>query len=534
MLATVEDMLKCGMIVKSKLPDIYWSFDLSGAEMRVLRYIFETCMYEYSQGGTILATAKRGLGEYSSPRVLKSKDELARLCNMSPTGLRNTLKSLCNKGLVTSMKPEDVSIITQSQHHDVKNKTVNREFISMDSIGLSTKFLENLELFSKKEMNSLTNMANLLRLLYRRTAVDLIDDNLLSRITITPLKVLCQYWDIKLIKSFSEKETTNQGFDEAISKKITTLEEIQRIPCQKYVLKPELNSDKKPVCEKPVCEKPVNEKSLRVIKRAKEAQEEILDSAGFRDARDCAVFEMADYYNLLAKKAMHTTGFQCVSRQAGFRRSLSWRFLNRIYDLCEKNGFDYKIYLDAQFERVKYWRNSQVRPYLNQCFSENAVKSYHNYMKDYKGKYSITGDIKVKPKVKVKKIKKSEGKSLLYLEALETFQKDCKKIELGIQLDKKKKIFKDAGLTDLDFTHEYIIEHWLTLSAEYLSTIPWILKYLETYPKNKYVTELIDDIQRYQKSNKISTLLKNALREVETSMNLPSVDPYLLGKENAM
>ena len=68
MLATVEDMLKCGMIVKSKLPDIYWSFDLSGAEMRVLRYIFETCMYEYSQGGTILAATKRGLGKYSAER----------------------------------------------------------------------------------------------------------------------------------------------------------------------------------------------------------------------------------------------------------------------------------------------------------------------------------------------------------------------------------------------------------------------------------------------------------------------------------
>lgn len=524
MLATVEDMLKCGMIVKSKLPDVYWSFDLSGAEIRVLRYIFETCMYAYSQGGTILATAKRGLGEYSSPRVLKSKDELARLCNMSPTGLRNTLKSLCDKGLVTSMKPEDVSIITQSQHNDAKNKTVSKEFISMDSVGLSTKFLESLELFSKKEMNNLTNMANLLRLLYGRTAVDLVDNNLLSRITITPLKVLCQYWDIKLIKSFSEKETTNQEFDEAISKEIATLEDIIRIPCQKYVLKPELNLDKKPV----------NEKSLRVIKRCQEVHEEILSSSGFRDARDYDVFDIADYYDLLAMKAMHTTGFQCVSRKGEFRRSLNWRFLNRIYDLCVKNNFDYKIYMDAQFERVKYWRNHQVRPFLNQCFSENAVKSYHNYIKDYKGKYSITGDIKVKPIVKVKRVKKSEGKSLLYLEALETFQKDCKKIELGIQLDKKKKIFKDAGLTDLDFTHEYVIEHWLTLSAEYLSTIPWILKYLETYPKNKYLTELIDDIQRYQKSNKVSTLLKKALREVETSMNLPSVDPYLLGKENAM
>ena len=45
---SVNNMLDAGTLVHGKLPDIYWELDLSGTEIKVLRYVYNHCLRLYN------------------------------------------------------------------------------------------------------------------------------------------------------------------------------------------------------------------------------------------------------------------------------------------------------------------------------------------------------------------------------------------------------------------------------------------------------------------------------------------------------
>ena len=67
----------------------------------------------------------------------------------------------------------------------------------------------------------------------------------------------------------------------------------------------------------------------------------------------------------------------------------------------------------------------------------------------------------------------------------------------------------------------YISDHWLNLSASYLSTIPWFTRYLSYMPEEKLITELKSEIESIQSSKKMTELTSNIVTSIEEKMSIP-------------
>ena len=44
---SVNNILDAGLITNGKFPDIYWELELTGSELKILRYIFNNCLRLY-------------------------------------------------------------------------------------------------------------------------------------------------------------------------------------------------------------------------------------------------------------------------------------------------------------------------------------------------------------------------------------------------------------------------------------------------------------------------------------------------------
>lgn len=112
------------------------------------------------------------------------------------------------------------------------------------------------------------------------------------------------------------------------------------------------------------------------------------------DPKEKAILDVAHYYENRVRKTLNSFGFRALSKD--YKNHKNWKQFTKIYELCQENNWDYRVYLDSQFWRVSNWTRKQKYPYVNQCYSEAAQKSYHNYVRVYKKTNSVSGKIKVK------------------------------------------------------------------------------------------------------------------------------------------
>ena len=219
------------------------------------------------------------------------------------------------------------------------------------------------------------------------------------------------------------------------------------------------------------------------------------------------VLEVCEYYEYKCRQAIHSTGFKALGKD--FRNHKNWKFFVKIYEMCKDNNWDFRVYIDAQFDRVRYWSHNQLYPYANQFTSEGAVKYYHNYVKDYKEKHSVTGEITVKSE-KVKSVNQ---------QIIDDVIKDCEGIAEYIEKAKKRRANKDLSPEQIKIL--YLSDHWMGLSVSYLTSIPWFLSYLEQFPEETFLIELKQEIQAIKNSNKLYNLTVDIVRKVESQMGIP-------------
>ena len=102
---------------------------------------------------------------------------------------------------------------------------------------------------------------------------------------------------------------------------------------------------------------------------------------------------------------------------------------------------------------------------------------------------------------------------------IDTVIKDCESVTQYIETAKKRRSNKD--LTDEQLKILYIADHWVSLSAYYLSVIPWFITHLNSYPEEVIVTNLKQEIQSIQKSKTLIKTTKNIVDKVEVQMGVP-------------
>lgn len=475
MIISVNDMLAAGIATSCKLPDIYWEFDLTGSEMKVLRYVFNHCIRLYK----CVKVFPRG--EDGSPRFWRGKEKMAEDCSLSTSGFRSTVRHLSEMGFVTSMDGE-----------------ANDDCIHC--IGLSTEFLDKL-LSQNQNVNNLRSH-NLKRLKSLKDIIVLLYD----KITV--------YKEEK-----EEKEEKEQEEEKNLSTNVLKLvrtrdkdDSIEQNKDDSTATDTEQNHNNNLSKTNTIVRTPIKANRTKMVNYSfsnmlAHAKNKLKSLQNVKTAYDREVIKIADYYDYKCRSVLYSTGFRCLSKD--FRNHKNWKFLERIYELCKSKGWDYRIYIDSQFDRCKYWNRKQKYPYLNQFNSENAIKYYTKYVKDYEESSSVTKSVKVKPQ----KIKAVNDK------IIGDVVKDCESISNYILKAKTRKV--NEGLSDQQIKMIYISDHWLNLSASYLSTIPWFIRYLSYMPEEKLITELKSDIESIQSSKKMTELTSNIVKSIEEKMGIP-------------
>lgn len=473
MILPIEDFLNAGLLAHGKFPDLFWEFDLSGNELKVLRYAWDNCI-------RLFATLKKAPRNDDGVVVFyRSKELMAEDCRISTTGFRNAVRSLHKKGLVTSMESG----------------------LDKGCIGVTTDFLDGFISNANTENNlRLSSLKDLIVLLYNEYLLELIvNKENKDKDNTTPLSTnvlkLCEsqgFVDSDISQEEDETQTTENS---EIEVEVQSVEKtkIDRKPI--YVGRtPLLNLPRTPI---------VNGKLFSLQKYQNKLKE--LDYV--LTSEDKELLKIAEYYEFKVRKAINTTGFKCLSKD--FRNHRNWKYLERLHQLCSENGWDYKIYLDSQFERVKNWQHGQKYPYLNQIFSENAIKCYHSYLKDYAEKYSVTEDAKPKAE-KVKSVTD---------EVAENIVKDCETISEWLKSAKKRRNLKH--LTDAELKMVFLDRHWGILSAHYLAHLSWFPQFLLNFQDTPWAVELREKLMAISESKKLSSLCCEIVRETEKMYNIP-------------
>lgn len=455
---SVNNLLDISILANGKLFDIYWEMSLTGSELKILRYVFNHCLRLYK---TLKFFPK---GKDGSPRFWRGKEKMADDCKVSYPTFRNSIRRLSELGLVTSMDSEDL------------------DSEELYCVGLSSEFLNNSKDYPQTEnfFRSPT-LYNLIGLVYDRFTFESIkDQNNLDNLPFLFTSVKRKPCGAQGLYICSESHTS--GYEDQTTKKT------------KIVRKP-IKIKRTPIMTLPA--------SIRI----QSAQQKLKLLQNVRTPYEKRVLEVCEYYEYKCRQAIHSSGFKALSKD--FRNHKNWKFFVKIYELCKENHWDYKVYIDAQFDRVRFWNRNQLYPYANQFTSEGAIKYYHGYVKDYKEKHSVTGESKVKSG-EIKTIQQQIAEDIV---------KDCDSIAEYIKKAAKRRVY--SGMTAQEIKISYLSEHWMGLSVSYLATIPWFLRYLDQFPKETYLTELKQEIQAIQGNKRVFNLTTDIVNRVEGQMEIP-------------
>lgn len=250
---------------------------------------------------------------------------------------------------------------------------------------------------------------------------------------------------------------------------------------------------------------PILSKSIQMVMKA---QEILKGMDNVKSLYELKVFKVVEYYEHRCRKAINSTRFRALSND--FRNHKNWKFFVQIYELCKENKWDYRVYIDAQFDRLQFWKHKQPYPYANQFTSEGAQKYYQYYVKDYKEKYSVTGQIKVKPVEKVSSYDE---------EVIEETTKICNEILGKIEDRKMRKNLPEVSPEDLKVW--FIQDKLPWLYPPYAATVPWMEPFLSYYPNVESFVKLRNQILEIQKSPALFDRVSELVEGVETKMNMP-------------
>mgnify|MGYP001279529193 CR=1 FL=1 len=156
-------------------------------------------------------------------------------------------------------------------------------------------------------------------------------------------------------------------------------------------------------------------KENNVIEEAKKKQEELNEKNPFNlSEEEKAILKVARYYEQCVRAKTNRTGQRFLPRKSDPRKNKRWRFFEKLYHICKENGWDYRLYLDAQFERSRNWKKFSY-PLPNMLCSATSQKYYQNWIKDKRERMGYEADaeyVKLKPQQEEAGLKRQISKEI--------------------------------------------------------------------------------------------------------------------------
>lgn len=193
---------------------------------------------------------------------------------------------------------------------------------------------------------------------------------------------------------------------------------------------------------------------------------------------DC-IDNFVPYYENLICKITGRIEYNLLDHPSNKKLSKRWVSVFKCYKFCLDNGYDWKIYLDAQFDSFKNWEKIGNIPYPmpNMLYSERAVKAYENYLYHNETAYQNEG-------WETSLSAKETGN--FREETQKTLGTDLETIQNYIKYSLKKsfnKTFKSVDKTRSDLENLYYSKavqmQWESLSAECWVVVPQMKEFLQ-------------------------------------------------------
>ena len=199
------------------------------------------------------------------------------------------------------------------------------------------------------------------------------------------------------------------------------------------------------------------------------------------------------------------------------KRSKYWNSFWQTYLLCKNNGWDYKIYLEAQFESVANWESDKAKyPLPNMLYSERAIAAYKAYLYRNEESYQREGyDIRAISKNVGSFEEESEKKIKSSVEML------CK--DMLYYLKNMPELFVGSKNIRVACKSKVIMDRWSDFSDEYLATLDGFMEFIGD--KSEYLVNLqlkLENIESIRDNEPKVKILKSIARTAENSLKIPN------------
>lgn len=233
--------------------------------------------------------------------------------------------------------------------------------------------------------------------------------------------------------------------------------------------------------------------------------------------RDC-IENFVPYYENLICKTTNSIEYNLLPNKRK-KNHRNWAHIFRCYKLCLENNYDYKVYLDAQFESFKNWKNKgKIKyPMPTMLCSERAIKAYENYVYHNETAYKNEGWEK-------KLVSNDVGN--YFEEVKKQLEKDLGIVEPQVRYHRGKysRVFKNVDRSRKDIESLYYtkaIQFCLeNLSIEFWVNVPQIDRYAdEVYGNFRCVDSKVDKFDELMKNKRKVEVIREAWRK----LNIPKL-----------
>lgn len=239
---------------------------------------------------------------------------------------------------------------------------------------------------------------------------------------------------------------------------------------------------------------------------------------------DCLDNMIPYYENLICSRTGELE--HKLLKNARYKKSPHWKHIWKVWQLCYERGWDWRVYLDSQFESFENWevKGTYKWPLPNMLYSERAVKAFEAYIYRNETAYQKEGhNIKAVPKntgnYQQEATKKIKSAVEVIGQDLRRWSQYPMRIFKTVPEKERRKMEKAKS----------IIDNWMdNLPVEYLATIPEILDYIGD--RNEYLPKFqqkIDEIEALQNDIIKIRLLMQIVRAAEKDAGLPMTDNLL-------
>lgn len=247
-----------------------------------------------------------------------------------------------------------------------------------------------------------------------------------------------------------------------------------------------------------------------IILSSKKKYLEKLRSLGGITRGEKEILSIAKHYEMLVRKMNRMGGYRSLSVNNPTEHK-NWSKFEKLYNLCKKNEWEPKYYLDAQFDKAeKYWQNSKFKFPLPQMLCSKASQEYfEKWSKEREEMYAE--DMHSKEKLRAQKTLSLKQQVIRdIVRTTETLSMYCK---YGDEEERE----QNKALR--------IYDSWAGYSSAYLYSIPWFKSFLKelemTGVEHPRIEQVKADFALYDKNKKIQSVIQKTVKMCEAEFEIP-------------